>query len=194
MSDEWQNNMIIATIIGSLGAIIGGMIGALLTYCLESSRRKREDSEKLLKYIYFKIYTEIEHCFLTKNNFNKDAYIGLIKGISVIEIKNHIENLLENNFDLIDSRLFYIYHIIKSNNYFDDYTGGIENYKYLELFANLSLWMKEAMKKSRMSDKKIIKKLDCLYYEYSIFIVVRKFSSQYLINIFGRGVISACCV
>ena len=165
---NYKSYMFISQIISPLSCIISVIVGSLLTYCLEFSKRKRENNEKLMKNIYFKIYTVIEHCYLSQNNFSKELYIGLAKCISVIELKNYIEKLMDDNFDIIDSRLFKVYHIIKTDQYFDDITGGLKNFKYLELFANLSLWMIKIMKKSKMADKEIIQRLDCLYYEYSV--------------------------
>jgi hypothetical protein len=180
---------IVISIISALAGIIGVIAGSLLTYHLEIKKLKKENNLKLLRNIYYKIYTEIELCFLSQNNFSKDLYMGLEKGISIHEIKNHLENLLENNIELIDSELFNIYHIIKSDQYSEDNTSGLIDYKYLKLFAQLSLCMITIMKKSKMSDKKLFKRLSCLYYEYSVwfFLMERLMDWEQVQNILNKN-------
>jgi hypothetical protein len=122
----------ILEIINPVTGIIGVIVGAIITSHIESTLHKNEENKKILRNLYFKIYTELKHCCLTQNGFRSTGiYIGVKKSISIGDINSRMEKLLENNIDIIDTNLFQLYHKIKSEQYRNDVTGGIAEYEYL---------------------------------------------------------------
>jgi hypothetical protein len=159
----------ILEIINSVIGIIGVIVGAIITYHIESINHKNEENKKLLRNLYFKIYTELEHCCLTQNGFrNVNVYIDVIKSISIDEINSHIEKLLEDNIDILDVNLFQLYHKIKSEKYRSDVTGGIAKYEYLIFYASLLKSMINILKKTKMSNKYLLNRLGDLRFEYLV--------------------------
>ena len=150
------------------GVIIGIIFGSIWTYRIDLAKKRDKENDELLKNIYFKIYLEL-------NNYisNQYAYRGGWSGkkpISFMKIKKHLEDLMEKNMDIIDTRLFSLYLKIKSEQYFDDNLyGDDENRKYLNFYASLISYMIKTLKKSKMSNKKpFIKKVEELFYEYKV--------------------------
>ena len=149
---------------GGLIAIVGVIIGAVSTYFIETSRIKKEENKTLLKNIYFRIFTELKYCFLTQNAFRKAHDVA--KSVTVWDVKDYLEKLLEENIGIIDYKLFNLYHKIKSEQFFDDLSGGADNYKYLAYYCSLLRYMLKLDKSTRILDKnfkKDVKELSCKY-------------------------------
>jgi hypothetical protein len=157
------------TIIGIIGATTGAIVGSITIAHIETTRQKNEENKKLLRNLYFKIYTELEHCYLTQNGFrNVNVYIGVTKSVSIVEINSHIEKLFENNIDILDANLFQLYHKIKSEQYRSDVTGGIAEYEYLKLYASILKDMTIVLRKTKMSNKYLLKIFKNLHFEYLV--------------------------
>lgn len=155
----------ISEIISAVTGIIGVIIGSIITYCIETKRRKNDENNKILRKIYFQIYTELEYCYLSQNGILK-GHDGA-KNVSVADVKIQLKRLLEDNTEILDSGLFEIYHNIKSEQYFEyDITGSIADFKYLKLYAFLLKKMIGMQKKAKMTDKYFMKRLKYLYYQY----------------------------
>jgi hypothetical protein len=160
---------ILEIIINPAMGIIGVIVGAIITYHIESINHKNEENTKLLRNLYFKIYTELEHCCLTQNGFrNVNVYIDVTKSISIGEINSRMEKLLENNIDIIDANLFQLYHKIKSEQYRSDVTGGIAEYEYLIFYASLLKNMINILRKTKMSNKYLLDIFENLHFEYLV--------------------------
>jgi hypothetical protein len=166
---------LILEIINPIIGIIGVIAGSILTSHLNSKKHKNEENKKILRNLYFKIYTELEHCCLTQNGFrNIDVYIGMKKSISIVDVNNHLKKLLEDNIDIIDSDFFQLYHKIKYEQYYNDVTGGIADYEYLDLYATLLKNMITTLKKTKMANKYLVNIFDNLRYEYLVWYSLMK--------------------
>jgi hypothetical protein len=164
-----MKNYISEILTGSVG-LIGVLLGSLLTYKISSMQIKHEENRKILRNIYFRIFTELRYCFLTENAFRKEHDVA--KKVSIIDLKQHLEEILENNIDIIDNQLFRLYHTLKSEQYFDDLSGGAGNYKYLALFSILIKNMYQIQKKEKLIDKYFKRDLRTLYYQYAIWFIL----------------------
>lgn len=151
------------------------IVGLIITSLIESIKHKNEENKKLLRNLYFKIYTELEHCYLTQNGFrNVGVYIGLKETISIASINSRIEKLLEDNIDIIDSNLFQLYHKIRSEQYYNDVTGGIAEYEYLFFYASLLKDMINILEKTKMSNRYLLNIFKNLYFEYLVWYSLMK--------------------
>jgi hypothetical protein len=155
-----------------LFAIVCLLIGAILTYFTENLRKNKEEKKILLKKIYFKIYTEIKYCFLTQNAFRKEHKVNKI--VTISELNEHLERLLEENIGIIDKKLFNIYHKIKSQQYFIDNLGGIKNYEYLAFYGSLLKNMLDLDRSVNILNKYFKKDIEMLFYEYVVWFGLMK--------------------
>ena len=160
------NNFTLEIISGGIIAIFGIFIGSLLTYFTETFRKNKEDKKIILKNIYLKIYTEIKYFFLTQNAFRKGHDVKNI--ISLKELNEIMENLLKENIGIIDNRLFNFYHKLKSEKYFEDFSGGANDYKYLAFYGELLNNMLKLDKSTKMLNKYFKNDVKTLYYKYVV--------------------------
>jgi len=161
-----NSNFISNILQGGLIALFGVLVGTISTYCTDKFRNRREEKKILLKNIYFKMYTEIKYCFLTQNAFRKKHDIKKI--ITILELNEHLEKLLEENIGIIDNKLFNLYHKIKSEQYFEDFSGGIEDYRYLAFYAYFLKNMISLDRSVNILDKIFRKDIEKLFLKYIV--------------------------
>jgi hypothetical protein len=170
-----NTNVHVSEITNQLTGIIGVIAGSLLTFYLDAVKHKSEEDKKLLRNLYFKIYTELNHCYITQNGFrNVHVYVDVEKSISIRDVNSRLEKLLEYNIDNIDCDLFQLYHKIKSEQYRNDITDGLVDYEYLDLYASLLENMINTLKKTKMSNKYLVNIFKKLHYQYSIWYSLMK--------------------
>jgi len=167
-----NKDFILGLISGGLIAIFSIVISSILSYITEICRNKKEEKRKLLKNIYFKIYTDIKYCFYTQNTFGKEHKVA--KPITIFDVKNNLEVILEENIGIIDNRLFNLYNRIKSEQFFIDSSSGTNNYKYLSYFGSLLKYMLDINKTIKLFDKYYKKEVEDLYYKYVIWFILMK--------------------
>jgi len=163
----------LAPIITGCAGLLGVFIGAILTSRRDSKRKIKDEENRRIKKIYFPIYTEIYHYFATENNFRK--HHDVIHKISINEIKQKLQIILEDNYDILDNFLFRILDKIKSEKYYDDLSGGERNRNYLAVFCSFMKEFLRLQKKHKILDKNFNKEVSNIYYAYFLwFILYRK--------------------
>jgi hypothetical protein len=90
------------------------------------------------------------------------------KPVTIFDVRNHLELILEDNLGIIDNKLFILYHDIKSEQYFEDFTGGDDNYKYLAYYASLLDCMLKIDKSVKLLSRDFKKDVKYLYYQYRV--------------------------
>jgi hypothetical protein len=152
-------------IIGLMG-LFGVLIGTSLTYLIDKLRIKYEENKNILRRIYYNIYTDLKYCFLTVDAF-KSGHKSPDE-ISIIDMEKQIEELLESNIDIIDNNLFTLYHKLKMEQYYNDPSVSVSNYRYLNIFAELLKNMRKIQRKLKMIDKYFDRDIRELYYSYKV--------------------------
>jgi hypothetical protein len=166
--------------IGFIG-IFGVLIGTILTYFVDKLRINYEENKNILRRVYYNIYTNLKYCFLTDDAF-KSGHKSPDE-ISIIDMEKQIEELLESNIDIIDNSLFTLYHKLKMEQYYNDPSAGVSNYRYLNIFAELLKNMRGTQKKLKMIDKYFDKDIKELYYSYKLwFALMSRFQDWILVE------------
>jgi len=149
---------------------LGIILGAFLTHILKWVEDNRTDNKKTIKRIYYKILPELKYFFLNNNVLEKTIYSKQ----KVDDLKNKIENILDNNIDFLDKKLFSIYYYdLKSDEYHKNL--GFEEFisiNYLYVFSEILSCMRSTLRKPNKIDKKLLNDVDELYYCYKIWFML----------------------
>jgi hypothetical protein len=136
--DSGTNLQIIIAILTGMIGIIGVIVGSIFTNISDRVKMNYFDNKSISRKIYYKIFIDLKYCFQTETAFRKEHDVA--KRISIGDLKNNIESLLENNIDILNKELFSFYYLLKSTQYFEDFRGGeLDNIDDLELFSKILL-------------------------------------------------------
>jgi len=171
-----NTNFNILSTIPIITSFLGIFFGAFLVHLFQWLEDNRIENRKTFKKIYYKIYPELKYFFLNNNMLEKTIYSKQ----RVIELKNKIESILDNNIDFLDKKLFSIYYFdLKSDEY--QKSLGFEEFisiNYLDIFSKILSCMQSILKKPSMLDKILLIDVDELYYCYKIwFMLMEKFQN-----------------
>jgi hypothetical protein len=169
-----------------VSALLGAIIGSISTHILKWIEDNRTEIKKTGRKIYYKIFPELKYFFLCDNTSEKPSFSKL----KVNEMKKRIENILEENIDFLDKKLFSIYYYnLKSDEYYESlgYSEFI-NINHLEVFSKILMCMHSVFKKPSMIDKKLLKDVDELIYCYKTwFLLMDKFQDWTLVDNILQG-------
>jgi len=164
------NYNILITSIPIITGFLGIFLGAFLTHIFQWLEDNRIENRKTFKKIYYKIFPELKYFFLNNNVLEKTIYSKQ----KVIDLKNKIENILDNNIDYLDKQLFSIYYYdLKSDEYQKNL--GFEEFisiNYLDIFSKILSCMRSILRKPSMIDKLLLNDVDELYYCYKIWFML----------------------
>jgi hypothetical protein len=147
--------------------IIGVIVGSILTNISDKIKLNHFENKNINRKIYYKLFADLKYCFHTETAFRKEHDVA--KKVSISDLKNNIEILLENNMDILNNELFSIYYCLKSTQYFDDFRGEeFSNIDNLDIFSNLLLHMHLALRKTKMVNKDFLNDIEDTYYCYKI--------------------------
>jgi hypothetical protein len=176
-----ENNLISALI-----GLIGVVLGVGLTHFSNWIEDNRSENKKISKKIYYKILPELKYFF-----FNDDISEKIIfSELKVKELKRRIENILEENIDFLDKKLYSVYcNDLKSDEYYENlgYSFFI-NINHIETFAKILSCMYSTVRKHSMIDKKVVNDLDELKYCYKTwFLLMEKFQNWVFVDSILKG-------
>jgi hypothetical protein len=164
------NFNILITSIPTITGFLGIFLGAFLAYVFQWLEDNRIENIKTFKKIYYKIFPELKYFFVNNNVLEKTIYSKQ----RVDDLKNKIENILDNNIDFLDKKLFSIYYYdLKSDEYHK--ILGFEVFisiNYLNIFSKILSCMRSMLKKPSMIDKILLNEVEELYYCYKIWFML----------------------
>jgi len=169
MNNNTNFNCLI-TSIPIITGFLGTILGVFLTHISKLLEDNRIENKKTIKRIYYKIFPELKYFFLNNNVLENIIYSK--QGVN--DLKNKIENILDNNIDFLNKKLFSIYYYdLKSDEYQKNL--GFEVFisiNYLDVFSKILSCMRSTLRKPNMIDKKLLNDVDELYYCYKVWFML----------------------
>jgi len=161
--------------------LIGVLLGTIFTYIFTRYNDYLLENKKKGRRIYYKLFTELKYCFQNINTINNHSEV---EKISIKELKNKIETILDEDIDVLDKKLFGIYHCLKSNKYSEKFGGEYFNdINYLDIFSELLSCMYSTFKCFKLVDKILLKEVEEQFYRYKIWhLLMENFQSWSIVE------------